>query len=57
MVQGVLSRRKEKSSQKRGRQSITQYKKGKRSCTSEEKHKRQIRNRIEEHLKERSKRI
>lgn len=57
MVQGLLTKRKEKNVPKKGRQSIAKYKKKKRACSPEEKHKRQIRNKIEEHLREKSRRI
>lgn len=57
MVQGLVSRRKEKNIQKKGRPSIAKYKKGKKMCTEEERHKRRIRNRIEDHLREKSKRV
>ncbi|KAI5165654.1 hypothetical protein NEIRO02_0568 [Nematocida sp. AWRm79] len=56
MVQGVLSKRKGKVVQKK-RMSLCKYKKIKRKCGSKEKEKRQIRNQIEEHLKEKSKRV
>ncbi|KAH9385962.1 uncharacterized protein NEMAJ01_0858 [Nematocida major] len=57
MVQGLLIRRKEKRQQKKARPTIGKYKKIKRACTPEEKEKRQIRNKIEAHLKEKSKKV
>ncbi|EHY64373.1 hypothetical protein NEAUS04_0055 [Nematocida ausubeli] len=56
MVQGVLNKRKEKVVP-RNRMSLSKYKKLKKKCTPKEKEKRQIRNKIEEHLKEKSRRV
>lgn len=57
MVQGLLLKRKENTNKKKGRLSIAKYKRLKKSCTPQERVKRDIRTKIEDHLREKSKRV